>query len=222
VDGVRLDGLEFCARTYEIFERVRTASGGTSDLRLRRGTAKRIIEELLPIAAYIQSKYMAGHYFSVCWTNGNQIGDARVYQHGAVVEARSLPASYSLEVTSAMHANAHLARELLEKEGHSFGLDGISVTRTKKSRVVTSKPISNSTPDLIKAFAKIVVDEIKKKSNRPYQDGTVLVVDCNLNTIYGEDTWRELIEQLRPSLPEGKFSEIFLVAGAYRLNWTFN
>lgn len=61
-NGQRLDGLRFCSMVYDLFEQIRATPEGPSDLRMRRGREnKRLIEELLPICRYVQTRYRHGN-----------------------------------------------------------------------------------------------------------------------------------------------------------------
>jgi hypothetical protein len=59
-DGQLLDGLDFCRMVYDLFDQVSAEPDGIAKLRLRPTKAeKRLIEELLPIAGYVQARYRA-------------------------------------------------------------------------------------------------------------------------------------------------------------------
>jgi hypothetical protein len=83
-DGELIDGLQFCANAYALFEQIRGTEDGPSRLRIRAtNIEKKLIEELLPMCKYVQAKYRAGRYISVRWVNGSQQFDAEVVQNGA-------------------------------------------------------------------------------------------------------------------------------------------
>ena len=114
LDGKLLDGLDFCARSYALFDSVRSTPEGIERLRLRSGTTeKRLLEELLPICRYVQTYYRPGRYISVRWVNGNQSYDAELHQRGEYVsQGYYHPLAY-LEATCAMHENEHWVWKLL-------------------------------------------------------------------------------------------------------------
>lgn len=137
IDGNSIDGLQFCAQVYEVFEAIRTADNGPSRLRMRENKAiKRLLEELLPICNYVQAKYRLGRYISVKWIDGNQQFDAETSQRGARVDNGFEPVAGYLEVTSAMYQNDHLVRELMDKGEPAFGVEG--VYRDKKTGAIVS------------------------------------------------------------------------------------
>jgi hypothetical protein len=60
-DGRLLDGLNFCRKAYQFFDQVRATPDGGSRIRLRpTKTEKRVLEELIPIACYVQRRYRVG------------------------------------------------------------------------------------------------------------------------------------------------------------------
>ena len=83
-----------------------------------------MLEELLPIAKYVQANYRPGRYISVRWMDGSQPFDAQIEQRGAYVSENHYPSVGHLEVTCAMHPNEYLSRELLDTKGSAFGLEG--------------------------------------------------------------------------------------------------
>lgn len=61
LDGRLLDGLAFCTTAYDVFEEILGTPAGLEELRLLTSKrAKRLMEELLPLARYVQSRYVTG------------------------------------------------------------------------------------------------------------------------------------------------------------------
>jgi hypothetical protein len=206
-DGIELDGLQFAAKVYELFEFVRQSPDGTTRLRLRPSLVeKRLLEELLPIAAYVQRHYRAGRYIHIRWHSGSQPFDAELRQRGAYVDHGYFPASAYLEVTNIVHPKEHMQREHLEKKGGTFGLEGI---RRLPGGDLISEPVVYSGQDFVEYFGTLVVKEIEKKAAKPYPENTSLVVQCILNTLYTQDDWDLLMTRVRDSASESGFREVF-------------
>src|SRR5580693_3564293 len=126
-DGRLLDGLNFCRGVYELFNQTRASPDGIAKLRLRpTKLEKRLIEELIPIARYVQARYREGRRIKVRWLSGSQPYDATLSNSGAFVEKGLTPRKMLVEVTTSVHPAEHLVRELLHLQGHSFGVKGIS------------------------------------------------------------------------------------------------
>ena len=207
-NGKLLDGLDFCSKVYALFDSIRSAKDGVTRLRMRpTRLEKRLLEELLPICNYVQTHYRPGRYISIRWIDGSQQYDAEVVQHGAYVTEAYYPANAHLEVTCTMHRNEHLNRELLETKGGGFGLEGI---RRLKGGEIESLPVGYKNKEFIDSYAKLVLKQIAKKAKITYPAETTLIVQCTLNTVYMADEWDTLISQVRASLPESSFREIYL------------
>jgi hypothetical protein len=207
-DNKLIDGLQFCAMVYALFESVRGANDGPSRLRmLLTPLEKKLLEELLPICKYVQTNYRPGRYISVRWLNGNQQYDAEIVQSGAYVTPNYYPAISHLEVTCAMHPNEYLIRELLDTNGVAFGLNGI---RRLKSGEIESVPVGNSGKEFIQTYSKLVLERINQKAKINYPPNTTLIIKCVLNTVYMPDEWDTLISQVSIGLPNVRFHEIYL------------
>lgn len=111
-DGRLTDGLIFCRRVYAMFDQIRTDMGGIERLRmLASKTEKRLSEELIPLAHYIQARYREGWRLKVRWFAGTDPLDAKILGSGLLVDRGFRPKQLSVEITSAMHKNEYLVRE---------------------------------------------------------------------------------------------------------------
>lgn len=138
-DGQLLDGLDFCRKVYDLFDQVMREPGGIAKIRLRQTkTVKRLVEELIPVASYVQARYRVGRRIKVRWFSGSQPYDAILWSSGSLVKQRLAPRKLFVEVTTSVHENDYLARRLLHELGGSFGVKGIS--RHKKAGNIVSKP----------------------------------------------------------------------------------
>lgn len=207
-DDVELDGLRFCSMAYELFEHLRQSPDGVTRLRLRPTLLeKRLLEELLPISAYVQRHYRTGRYISVRWQSGSQPFDAMLRQHGSYVDHGYFPGHAYLEVTNVVHPKEHMLREHLEKKGGTFGLEGI---RRLRNGDLLSEPVVYSGQEFITRFAGLVTNELQKKSAKPYPDGTTLVVQCVLNSLYTPADWDAMVQLLLEPIAKARFREVFL------------
>lgn len=218
-DGKLIDGLQFCARVYKLFETIRSSDDGRSRLRMRSSPLeKKLIEELLPICKYVQANYRPGRYISTRWVNGNQQYDAEFVQRGDFVAPGYYPSTGYFEVTCVMHPKEYLARELLNKKGYAFGLEGI---QRIKNGEISSQPVGYSGKEFIDSFSQLVLKQINKKADIPYPNNTTLIVDCTLNTAYTPDEWKDLVAQVNKDLPKVNFLEIFMYDGRGQYSHTF-
>jgi hypothetical protein len=213
-DNRLLDGLEFCRLVYAAFEGVRASPGGAEALRTRPRPVKRLLEELLPIARYVQTNYGPGTYIAVRWIDGNQRFDAELELTEPQQLYSSWPCKSTVEVTQAAHTKEYLSRELLNRGGPVFGAEGLErIKDVEGKKSVLSNPTSYQDRSYIQTFAAIALNSIRAKVAKDYPDNTALIVDCELQTAFFRDEWNEMVEQVRDQCPAHRFREIFLTAG---------
>ena len=209
VDGQLLDGLDFCGRVYDIFDHVRRQPDGVERLRIRKTkTDKRLIEELVPIARYVQARYREGRRIKVRWLSGSQPYDAVLWSHGSLVSHGMAPRRVFIEVTGSMHENEHLARQLLHTKGGSFGVKGIS--RDKTTGVVSSRPHVHHNDEIMTDLADQIIERLKRKADKGYPPNTVLIMQCFANTLTLESEWKSAIQRVENEQPDIPFKEVFL------------
>jgi hypothetical protein len=210
-DGRVLNGLDFCRREYDLFDQIQNGPNGVERLRLRKTvTEKRLTEELIPIARYVQARYQEGRCIRVRWVSGSQRYDAVLLSSGGLVTHGGVPRRVLLEVTGSMHPNDYLARQLLQKQGGSWGVRGIS--RDPKTGVVTDKPHVHRNDDIQDNLASQIVERMKSKAAKNYPWGTVLIMQCFPDTLTLESEWEAAVLQVKQALPEIPFREVFLTA----------
>ncbi|HEY2915077.1 MAG TPA: hypothetical protein VGK21_17045 [Candidatus Angelobacter sp.] len=209
-DGQLLNGLDFCRKVYDLFDQVRNEPEGVAKLRLRpTKNEKRLIEELIPIARYVQVRYREGRRIKVRWFGGSQPYDAILLSSGAIVEHREAPKRLFIEVTTAVHQNDYYRRRLLHERGGSFGVKGIS--RDGKTGEIVSKPHVHTGDELAKDLADQIIERLKSKNNKPYPRGTVLIVNCFPNSLILDSEWNDAIERVVNANAHLGFWEVFLL-----------
>ena len=208
LDGKTIDGLAFCKKAYEIFEGIRGDDGGVTRIRtLSSRPVKRLMEEVLPICKYVQSSYRTGRYLSVCWVNGSQPFDAKIFQRGSLVEQGYFRAEMTVEVTTVRHPNEHLLRERIDKEDFAFGLAGL---KRSASRKIESSPVVLSSAQFVEEFALLLIGGIRKKIEANYPEHSILIVGCCTDTVYLPEDWTSLESLVRAENIEHNFAEIFI------------
>jgi hypothetical protein len=209
-DGRLLDGLTFCHKVYQLFSQTRAGVDGIANLRLRPTKLdKRLLEELIPLARYVQARYREGRRIKVRWLSGSQPYDAILLSSGAFVEKGCVPRKTLVEVTTSVHQNEYLARQLLHEQGHAFGVKGI--TRNKKTRAIVSTAYVNTNGDRETDLATQIIHRLKSKSEKGYAPETVLIVYCVLNGVTLEDEWDEAIKRVTHAEVHHAFREVFLI-----------
>ena len=220
-DNRLINGLDFCRGVYDLFEQVRKGPNGIKRLRLRKGRSeKKLIEELIPIARYVQERYSHGRQLRVRWIDGGQQYDACLLSSGALVERQLAPKRQYLEVTTAVHENDHLSRSLLDKQGHSFGVKGISLSR--KTKQITSRPYVYTGHEAEDDLANRILERIRAKTKINYPRPTVLVVQCSLDRLFLEDEWARSIARVKEAKIVHRFCEVFILDANHHYSATIH
>jgi hypothetical protein len=207
-DDQLLDGLDFCRKVYAFFDQINREPEGKSRLRLRKSkTDKRLVEELLPLARYIQARYQAGRRIKVRWLSGPQQYDAVLWSSGSLVEHGGAPKKVHVEITTSVHPNDYLKRQELDQRGGSFGVKEIH----REGEAIVSKPYVFSGGENAKDLAEQIIARLIEKATKAYPSGTVLIVNCIPNCLILEDEWTDAVEQVRKATPSIEFREVFLM-----------
>ncbi|MCX6626304.1 MAG: hypothetical protein NTW28_01555 [Candidatus Solibacter sp.] len=212
-DNRLMNGLEFCRKVYEFFEQIRNSPGGVNRLRLRGKIEKKLIEELIPIARYIQTRYSAGRLLKVRWILGSQQYDARLLSAGALPENGVVPKLQYVEVTTVVHEHDHLLRSLISAQGHAFGVKGVS--RDRKSRKIESKPHVYRYREAEDDLTKRILASIAAKNSKAYPVGTVLVIQCVPDQLMLSDDWEYVVQKVRGANVKHRFDEVFFFESRY-------
>lgn len=206
IDDQLLDGLDFCSKIYDIFDEINQAHDGKERLRLRPSkNDKRLVEELLPLARYVQARYQAGRRIKVRWSSGSQQYDAVLLSSGSLVTHGGIPSKVFIEVTTSVHPNDYLGRLLLHQQGGSFGVKGIR----REGESIVSKPYVFSGGENAADLAKQVIARLKAKAAKAYPPKTVLIIGCVPNSLILEDEWADAMTQVKSAGNVG-FREVFL------------
>ena len=208
-DNHLMNGLDFCKKAYGLFEEIRRTPNGIERLRLRKGRLeKKLIEELLPIARYIQARYSHRRQIKVRWIDGKQNYDARLLFAGVLVEKRLVPKRQYVEVTTAVHENDHISRRLMNEQGHTFGVKGIQ--KDPRTGKYVSRPHAYTNDEAQDDLAQKILERIKEKNKKEYPQRTTLIIQCFLDTLFFENEWEDAIRKVKSNGVEHKFNEIFL------------
>lgn len=204
-----VDGLDFCRIAYDLFEYVKEHDQHGYELRKRPRNIKELIEEILPISVYIKTKYRLGNYIQVCWTSRTACFDA---------EIKVLEDTYFLEVTCAVHPKEYLVRELLDKQGYCYAVDGVD----KSNKVIKSECISYNNSSFIEHFIGLIALRIHKKNSKNYPKNTILIICCELDIIYFSREWSILEEKVKALNIKHNFEEIFIYDNLTEKSFTVN
>ena len=209
IDDKLLDDLRFCTKVYDVFDQVRAEPDGLGKIRLLKSKReKRLLEELLPIAQYIQTRYRASNRMKIRWLSGSQPYDAIIWTPLTISRHTNIPRKIFVEVTTSRHENMHLSRKQLHETGGSFGPKGIRINR--KTGVPDSVPYVYSGSEHISDLARQIIARIGEKATKSYPPSTLLIVNCETDSLILGDEWNEAIRQVEANGVNNAFRKIFL------------
>jgi hypothetical protein len=218
-DDRLLDGLDFCKQVYDLFDQIRNGPDGIERLRLRpTKIEKKLIEELIPIARYVQARYREGRRLKVRWLSGSQRYDAVLWSSGGYVEHGIAPRKLLLEVTMSVHASDHLARRLLHERGGSFGVKGIA--QDKKTGAITSTPYVHTNDELATDLAAQIINRLTGKAAKNYPFGTALIIQCVADMLILEPEWNDALDRVVKAQQHHAFREVFVFESVGLLSTT--
>ncbi len=210
INNRALEGFNFCKKAYRVFSKIRYSPDGLRRIRIRDDSiTKKLIEEVLPIARYVQAVYRPGRRIRIRWVEGNQNYDGVAYYSGDDVKKGLHPKKIYLEVTNAMHEKDHLYRKHLHEKGHVFGYGGIRFNKTTKE--VESAPVARKGYEHITELVDLVKQRIGEKEKKKYPDPCVLIIQYHTDTVILPDEWETMITALKAIPDRDRFREVFLL-----------
>ena len=209
LDDQLLDGLSFCSKGYDLFDQIMAQPDGVGLIRTRPTVVeKRLIEEILPIASYVQQKYSAGNRFKIQWSNGSQSYDALLFAPQLMVEKAKIPEQITVEATCAVHENDHWSRRIGHADGISWGPRNLQ--RDPKTGKVELKPQAIGWHEKVKELADFIIKRLLEKSQGHYPIETVLVVSCTSFGTMDEIEWNHTVDLVKQTELHKNFREVHL------------
>lgn len=207
----KLPAEAFIKNAFSAFENLQQSDNGKTILRLRKGDfAKKLIEEILPIAIFLKYFKKLGVNLHCQYFPGDQSGyDAKMYCEGTLVENHFLKSEYSLEVSLACHPKDYLMRECLEKGVPCFGGDGIERLR---NGTIESVPIVTDPDEIIQKLANWIESRLTSKENKGYPDAasTFLIIPIFPDILLWPNEWTEILQKLKLTADNSSFCDLFI------------
>lgn len=187
------------------------------DYRLRRGEGtKELVEEILPLAAFLKHFERPGRSVSCRFFVGNQNYDAKIKLKGEEVDQGYIEASYFVEITSAVSPTDYLLREALTRYG---GIAGYHLRRIGSKKKGNDQIIGEGGHDFdtpLKDAIKWTRSALEKKyaKTEPYPRPCILIVQVHPERPLNLDEWAKLAKEVQ--IDRDKFRATYIV------NWWTN
>lgn len=172
------------------------------DYYLRKGRAKRLLEELYPLSRFALHLVHPGSRIEV-----EAPEDSGPYD-GLIHRGPAPGSTLSVQVTYVHSYEEALRRELLFKTGSVPVTGPIHRDKTTGQIVARSEPVPID--EEVDRLASAIVALHEQKSKKSYKRGTILLVAFDDPTFWGRNLWGSLIAAVngKSDLTGGGFSEV--------------
>ncbi len=208
-----LSAATFAQRAFSEIEKLPTKDYW---LRPKKSEAKKLIEEVLPLAMVAKYLDIPGRRVS-CKYLGQDGGecDGKIKIKGEWVKSGFLEPCYSVEVTSAQFKNEHYLRESLERYGSVFDDPNICRIGSKKrgnDRIV-SRAVAQDGDQVVKDLIDWIAGAVDRKVNQhaPYPRPCIFIISLNPWRPLWLSEWLRVIESFPRDIARQSFALTFLV-----------
>jgi len=203
-----LDGSAFVQHAQQVLLSVDKRA-----LRDRKGNVKRLIEEILPIAAFVKHLDEMGAEPVCKHHNGNQSYDAEVRLGVKRVSCGLLKDSYYVEVTCAVHPKAYLFREALNRQGSCWLNEAVyrEGSRKRGDDRIVSKPTAEDAGEPLRRLKVQIIERIREKSSKRYPSPCILLVSAVPDFWACSKEWVEMLGMIRDHVDVSAFDHVYVV-----------
>jgi len=194
------NAFDFAAKVDQDIE-----SLADDDYRLRKGRAKSLLEELLPISRLAISLKTPGISVDVVGYEDDGPVDGCIWISGYRKD------QFNIEVTCTYSYEEHLRAELLNRDGYCPGAGPINREKGEIIAEMQAVDYDSYIHDTASDALKVFVD----KNGKTYPEGTVLIIAFANLKLVGNANWQSLIESIQEKggFVESKFTRIYLFNG---------
>ena len=147
--------------------------------RSRRGEIKGLVEEVLPLAAFLKHLDVPSRRVKARLAPDDDDHDARIQVAGPEVDKGFLDATYFVEITTAASPVDYLRREALNRNGFAFGGTDIrrEGSRLRGDDRIISQAVAVDGEAAVRDATVWVKNRIEVKSRRSYPKPCILLVN---------------------------------------------
>lgn len=183
-------------------------------LRPRDSNAKKLIEEVLPLAMAAKHLDIPGRRVR-CKHLGRSDDecDGVITFKGEWVNSGFIKPRYNVEITTAQFEKAHYVREALHRYGGVFDDPDIKRvgSRACGNDQIVSRAVAQDGDQVVKDSLRWVDKAVKEKVRKSYPEPCVLVVSLNPGRPLSLGEWLEVVESFPRELAKSTFEFALLV-----------
>lgn len=206
-----LTAASFAQRAFKAVEQL---SREEYWLRPRDSDAKKLIEEVLPLAMAAKQLDIPGRrvYCKHLGRSDDDCDGVMTFK-GEWVNSGFIKPRYSVEVTTAQFEKAHYVREALHRYGSVFDDPDIKRlgSRARGSDQIVSRAVVQDDDQVIKDSIRWVDKVVKEKVRKSYPEPCVLIVSLSSGRPLSLGEWLEVVKSFPRELAKSRFEFALLV-----------
>lgn len=186
----------------------------------KRGVSKEVVEEILPIAAFLKYFEIPERRLRCQYAAGDhRLYDAQLQISGKEVEKGFLQGNYFLEVTVAMASDEYLRLEALERYGKVSTGDKLRRvgSRRKGNDKIISRPLAQDREIAVNETAYWIAERLgdkltkSKKNQNSYPKPRILIISVKPRWPLRMYEWTTILENIQSKVDSTIFERIFIV-----------
>ena len=203
-----LSAAVFVSRAYKALDQI-----NQRDFFLRPKECKDVIEEIIPIAAFLKHFEIPGRSVKCKYFGKNHCYEAEILVSGYFVDMEYSEGKYYLEVTTAVPESAHLARMELALTGFTFGDGNIGFVGSKQKGTskIVSHPAAEDHDALVNKTSELIKERLSDKANGNYPKPCILVINSELERPLTLHEWLTVVNNISESVNREKFALTFIM-----------
>jgi hypothetical protein len=182
----------------------------------RRSTgAKRLIEEVMPLAALLKHLEIPRRHIRCKYAGDDGNYDAQIKISGPEVDREFLKPEYFVEVTSAISPVDHFRREALSRYGSVFG--GPAIKRVGGGKgwgkgEIVSEPAAEDLDTPLNEAIDWVNERLMEKAKKEYPCPCILAVNVEADRPFNIDEWASLAQNVAGNVDRDRFERTFIIS----------
>ena len=203
--GGFIDSFEFAKLAYQ-----EAASLTNEEYFKLSGSAKQLIEEILPIALLAQHLRTPELHVDIRWFNDSEARDGKIRLQGKPVDIGFYQAEYFVEVTTAVSPKDYLQREALYEDGIVYGGDTIHRHGKRGSPIISEPEVLEGKATVIRA-TNWIIDCVRAKASKTYPNPCILIVNVKPEKSLSILDWAYIFETIQTDVIESDFESIYAI-----------
>lgn len=203
-----LSASEFVVRAFGALERLSMKEY----LRRKGQDTKRLIEEVVPLAALLQHLWIPDRHVQCKFIGTDRGHDAEIRMAGADVDRGIAPPLLHVEVTTAVFDREYLVREALDRGFSVFG--GYQIDRRKRRGTEVDELVDAAVAvegsSAATETSSLICQAMAKKARNSYPKPCALLVNAQPRRSLNFQEWARVAREVAPHVDRRRFRFVFV------------